>query len=85
MVAAIRQNVMVQAGGVVEVRSPELIPGARAEVIVLVEQPLVANVAPGRAPADWRRFAGALNTGDPRSSDNDHIDADLAKEYGSAS
>ena len=37
MVAAIRQQVTVQPGGVVEVRSPELTPGARAEVIVLVE------------------------------------------------
>jgi hypothetical protein len=37
MVAAIRQQVTVQAGGLVEVRSPELQPGARAEVIVLVE------------------------------------------------
>jgi len=37
MVAAIRQQVTVQPGGLVEVRSPELQPGARAEVIVLVE------------------------------------------------
>lgn len=38
MVAAIRQTVTVGEGGVIEVRSPELRPGARAEVIVLVEQ-----------------------------------------------
>jgi len=38
MVAAIRQHVTVGEGGVIEVRSPELRPGARAEVIVLVEQ-----------------------------------------------
>lgn len=36
MVAAIRQQVTVQPGGVVEVRSSELTPGARADVIVLV-------------------------------------------------
>ena len=42
MVAAIRQTVTVGEGGVIEVRSPELRPGARAEVIVLVEpQPSV--------------------------------------------
>lgn len=38
MVAAIRQNVTVQPGGLIEVRSPELMPGARAEVIVLLER-----------------------------------------------
>ena len=38
MVAAVRQRVTVQPGGVVEVRSPELAPGAQADVIVLVEQ-----------------------------------------------
>ena len=27
------------------------------------------------------RFAGAVNSGDPRSADNDRIDADLAREY----
>jgi len=28
-------------------------------------------------------FAGAVNSGDPHSGDNDRIDADLAREYGS--
>src|SRR5207244_9237854 len=28
-----------------------------------------------------RRHAGAVNSGDPRSADNDRIDADLAAEY----
>ncbi len=37
MVAAIRQTVTVQSAGTVEVRSPELYVGARAEVIVLIE------------------------------------------------
>jgi len=36
MVAAIRQFVKVEAGGVVRVRSPKLKPGAEAEVIVLL-------------------------------------------------
>ncbi|MGB7160501.1 MAG: hypothetical protein WBD40_20720 [Tepidisphaeraceae bacterium] len=54
MVAAIRQNVTVQAGGVVQVRSPDLKPGARAEVIVLVEdqaefpRSLVSFIGAGR-------------------------------------
>lgn len=29
------------------------------------------------------RHAGAANSGDPRSADNERIDADLAREYGS--
>jgi hypothetical protein len=37
MVAAIKQTVTVGPGGVVQVSSPELRVGARAEVIVLVE------------------------------------------------
>ena len=43
MVAAIRQLVTVKSGGVIEIRSPELEPGSRAEVIVLVDS--------ARAPA----------------------------------
>lgn len=30
------------------------------------------------------QFAGAANSGDPRSADNDRIDEDLAREYASA-
>ena len=37
MVSAIRQTVTVQSEGTVEVRSPELRAGARAEIIVLIE------------------------------------------------
>ena len=37
MVATIRQSVTVQEGGVVEVRSPELQAGERAEVIILID------------------------------------------------
>ena len=35
--------------------------------------------------AAWERllrYAGAVSSGDPRSADNDRIDADLAREYG---
>lgn len=30
-----------------------------------------------------QRHMGAVNSGDPHSADNERIDADLAKEYGS--
>ncbi len=31
---------------------------------------------------DLMRFSGAVNSGNPRSADNEQIDADLAAEYG---
>ncbi len=34
------------------------------------------------ARAGLLEFAGAVNSGDPHSGDNDRIDADLAREYG---
>ena len=36
------------------------------------------------AMEDLLRFAGAVNSGDPHSADNDRIDVDLAREYGSS-
>ncbi len=74
MVPAIRQTVTVQSEGTVEVRSPELRRGARAEVIVLLEgaecppsgsplevlDALQANLRlTARAAADWMQLAGA--------------------------
>jgi hypothetical protein len=53
MVGAIRQHVTVQPGGVIELRSSELQPGSRAEVIVLVEQ------SAATAPAKMADFIGA--------------------------
>lgn len=41
MQTAIKQTVTVREGGLIEVRSPELRPGAKAEVIVLLEGPEV--------------------------------------------
>ena len=34
------------------------------------------------AMAELMAFAGCVNSGDPRSADNERIDADLAREYG---
>jgi hypothetical protein len=36
MDTALRQRLVVQPGGVIEIRSPELLPGALAEVIVIL-------------------------------------------------
>jgi len=54
MATAIRKTVTVQPGGRIELSSPELTPGARAEVIVLVEDG--KPEAPGRPLAS---FVGA--------------------------
>jgi hypothetical protein len=35
-----------------------------------------------QALEELMKFAGAVNSGNPRSGDNEQIDADLAKEYG---
>ena len=35
MSSSVKQKVMVQPGGVVQVQSPELVPGSTAEVIVI--------------------------------------------------
>jgi hypothetical protein len=84
MSAAIKQIVTVRPGGLVEVRSPELREGDRAEVTVVVMQPAGGEpVAAG--PGGWRRYAGAANSKDARAGDNQRIDADLATEYGGRS
>jgi hypothetical protein len=54
MVAALKQRVTIQPGGLIEVRSSELTPGAQAEVIVLVDsssgelQPLASFIGSGK-------------------------------------
>ena len=39
MITAVRKMVKVKADGQIEIRSPEFVPGAIAEVIVLFEKP----------------------------------------------
>jgi hypothetical protein len=81
MSAAIRQVVTVRPGGVIEIRSPELKEGDKAEVTVVI-----TNSANGEPDASgkrgWRGFAGAVNSKNTRAGDNQVIDADLAAEYG---
>lgn len=54
MTTAIRQVVTVQAGGKIELRSAELTPGTRAEVIVLQED--------GKAEGARRPLASFVGT-----------------------
>jgi hypothetical protein len=46
MLSGLRQKVVVQPGGVVELRSPELPAGATVEVIVLLEPQLEESKRP---------------------------------------
>jgi len=76
---AIRQEVTVQANGLIEVRSPELHEGDIAEVTVRVKA-VPAKSEDGNKPS-WRDFIGAFGSGGG-SSDNESIDRDLADSYG---
>ena len=55
MVAVVKQVVTVKEGGVIEIRSPQLRAGTRAEVHVLVED---GQAAP---PETWASFIGSGN------------------------
>jgi hypothetical protein len=82
MPTAIKQVVTVESAGVLEVRSPELHAGDRAEVTVVVIPQLNQPTVPAPSGAgDWRRYAGAVRSGDPNAGDNQSIDAALADEY----
>lgn len=84
MPATIRQIVTIQPGGVVELRSPELREGDQAEVTVIVMN--AATGTPTAAGAGgWRRYAGAVDSGNQNAGDNARIDADLAGEHGGGS
>jgi hypothetical protein len=81
MPTTINQIVTVGAGGVIEVRSPELHEGDQAQVTIVVVHPAVQRDA--AAKGGWRQYAGAFKGTDAHAADNERIDADLAKEYGS--
>lgn len=85
MQSAIRQHLTVVSDGRLEVRSPALRAGLRAEVIVIVESPAASPGAASDSQAAWDRLcrhAGAVDSGNAHSSDNVQIDADLAREFG---
>jgi hypothetical protein len=57
MVGAVRQSVIIGSGGKIELTSPDLKEGQRAEVIVLVE----SRVSVGRRLAALDRLQKSLN------------------------
>jgi hypothetical protein len=59
MVAPIRQTVTVREDGSIEIRSPELRPGSRAEVVVYQEADPQTSIA--EKLAAWERIQKSLN------------------------
>jgi hypothetical protein len=80
MSAAIKQIVTVRSGGVVEVRSPELREGDQVEVTVVVMR-APDGAGDAASAGGWRRYAGAVSSGDPQAGNNSRVDVDLANEY----
>lgn len=60
MDTALRQRLVVQPGGVIEIRSPELLPGTLAEVIVILEESPAAAQGLAWPPGFFETFAGCL-------------------------
>jgi hypothetical protein len=58
-------------------RSDQLSPGTRVELIVLMENS--SDTTSDAGDDSWRRFAGAIKGSGPRGSDNDSIDRDIAR------
>jgi hypothetical protein len=79
---AIRQEITVQANGLIEVRSSELHEGDLAEVTIWIKPKVQIQTDDDLPPQkDWRDFLGCLGPGDHGSSDNESIDRDLAASY----
>lgn len=81
MTRAIRQHVTVGSGGEVTLHLPELEEGQGAEVIVRPDGSSNGNGKPFRSKL-LQKYAGSCPSDDPRGSDNESIDEDLAREYG---
>jgi hypothetical protein len=60
---------------------PSDAPTGKADVEVTIAPHEKGASATG---GDFSRFFGTVNSGNPNSADNDAIDADLAREYGSS-
>lgn len=79
MTNALRQNVVVQSGGVIEIRSPELLPGMKVEVIVLVEGSPPADAArESRLQALKALFQSTQALPEARTISEDEIAAEIA-------
>lgn len=71
MINAIKKEVTVQSGGLIEIRSPELKAGMRAEVIVILEE--------ARQP-QRRLLRNIIGTGKGSFSSPEEADAFIRRE-----
>ena len=60
-------------------RTPEEFAAERLAASVLTQ----TSDSRHQKPGDITRFFGSIDSGDPNSADNERLDADLAREYGS--
>jgi hypothetical protein len=72
MDTALRQRLVVQPGGVIEIRSPELLPGTLAEVIVILEKLPATAQGLGWPPGFFETFAGCLPDLPDREAEGDY-------------
>ena len=70
MVQAIRQKVVVQPGGRIEIHVPEFSPGTRAEVIILEDGP----------PARTQKLRSVIGSGKGSFSTPEEADTFLRQE-----
>jgi hypothetical protein len=75
-----RTSADIDAGREVVVKLPPETPIGKADLVVMV----VPQSTPPSGGGILRRHFGAFQSGNPRSADNELIDADLAREYGSS-
>jgi hypothetical protein len=72
MATAIKQRVTVKEGGVIEVRSDQLRPGAEAEVIVLLDDTL-----PHATPQSRRTLSSFIGAGKGLFNSVQEVDAHI--------
>lgn len=60
---------------------PPETPLGRADLTVTVTSPRTGGEDVSMESDDLRSLFGSVHSGDPRSGDNDRIDADLARSY----
>ncbi len=80
----------IDVNGTVTLLEPLTLTQKSRAIITLLEngqgpKPLPTEEETRVAEARFARWIGAVNSGNPRSADNEQIDADLAREYASES
>ena len=70
MVHTLKQKATVKQGGVVEVRSPDLVPGSTVEVIILSED----------GPSTVRKLTSLIGAGRGLFFDSEEVDRFIRKE-----